>query len=118
MIKFEEFSEIESISIVNNEICCSSFLKYFLIYRFQNLKIFNEVEINQKDVTMAKKMFEYFDKCISNNENKKKDEKNGNKNYLCSNSNVNSLNKKRDFFNFVQDNLMDVLDEIMDEYVL
>jgi leucine-rich repeat-containing protein 49 len=117
LIKFEEFTEIESITIINNEICGSSFLKFFLVYRFQNLKFFNETEISQNDIIIAKKMFEYFDKCISNNENRKKDEKNGNKNLISKSFNNSVLNKKKEYLNYVQDNLMDCLDEIMDEYV-
>lgn len=117
LIKFEEFTEIESITVINNEICGSSFLKYFLVYRFQNLKFFNDTEISQKDIIIAKKMFEYFDKCISNNENRKKDEKNGNKNLISKSLNNNVLCKKKEYLSYVQDNLMDCLDEIMDEYV-
>lgn len=39
IIKFEETNNFENIEIINNEICKSSLLKYFLIYRFQYLKI-------------------------------------------------------------------------------
>ena len=87
------------------------------MYRFQNLKFFNDTEISQKDIIIAKKMFEYFDKCISNNENRKKDEKNGNKNLISKSLNSNVLCKKKEYLSYVQDNLMDCLDEIMDEYV-
>ena len=39
IIKFEDFSTILSISIKNNEVVHSNLLKYFCIYRFQNLKV-------------------------------------------------------------------------------
>lgn len=38
IIKFEDFSSIVAISIKNNEVVFSNMLKYFCIYRFQNLK--------------------------------------------------------------------------------
>lgn len=44
LIKFEEINNLENITIIDNEICKSNLLKYFLIYRFQTLKfvrIFN-----------------------------------------------------------------------------
>lgn len=39
IIKFEDFSSILSITIKNNEVVHSNLLKYFCIYRFQNLKV-------------------------------------------------------------------------------
>lgn len=38
IIKFEDFSSIVAISIKNNEVVYANMLKYFCIYRFQNLK--------------------------------------------------------------------------------
>ena len=74
-MKFEDFNDIESISIINNEINNANLLKYFLIYRFQKIKFYNDVEISSKDVMTAKKIYEYFDKCISCGENKKREKK-------------------------------------------
>jgi len=73
IIKFEDLVEINTISITGNDICSSNILKFFLLYRFQNLTTFNKEEISQKDISIAKKLFEYFDKCISMNENKNKE---------------------------------------------
>jgi len=73
IIKFEDLGEINNIIIKNNDICSSNLLKYFLLYRFQNLKYFNNEEIGQKDILIAKKLFEYFDKCISMNENRNRE---------------------------------------------
>lgn len=75
LLKFEDFNDIESISIINNEINNANLLKYFLIYRFQKIKFYNDVEISSKDVMTAKKIYEYFDKCISCGENKKREKK-------------------------------------------
>lgn len=75
LLKFEDFNDIESISIINNEINNANLLKYFLIYRFQKIKFYNDIEISSKDVMTAKKIYEYFDKCISCGENKKREKK-------------------------------------------
>lgn len=75
LLKFEDFNDIESITIINNEINNAYLLKYFLIYRFQKIKFYNDVEISSKDVMTAKKIYEYFDKCISCGENKKREKK-------------------------------------------
>ena len=65
------------LTIKNNEICNSGLLKYFLVYRLQNIKYFNDVEITNKDVLMSKKIFEHFDQAISycETENEKKQNK-------------------------------------------
>lgn len=75
LLKFEDFNDIESITIINNEINNANLLKYFLIYRFQKIKFYNDLEISSKDVMTAKKIYEYFDKCISCGENKKREKK-------------------------------------------
>lgn len=87
LIKLENLPLLENISIQNNEICNSALLKYFLTYRIQNLKIFNNEKITEEDVSYAKASFELFDKCISyidNNPNIIKEEKN----YYTSQSNT------------------------------
>lgn len=119
LIKFEDLCDLEAISIFNNEICEASFLKLFLIYRFQNLKFYNDTEISQKDIVAAKKMFEHFDRCISHHESKEVNqthkEKENNFNdpkALC------NLNKKQEFCNFAQENLIELLEEIIDETIL
>jgi leucine-rich repeat-containing protein 49 len=128
MIKFEEFNDVESIFISNNEICAATLLKPFLIYRFQNLKFFNEIELTQKDIINAKKVFEYFDKCISQVEGKQQSTTvkyiepsfkeaeiiNQEKNIPLS-SNLEKEKIKVEFFNFCKNNLMDVLEEMIDE---
>ena len=65
IIKLENIKGIEYITIKKNEICYGEILKYFLVYRLQNIKYFNENEITNKDVLMSKKIFENFDQVIS-----------------------------------------------------
>ena len=124
IIKLENIKGIEYITIRKNEICNGEILKYFLVYRLQNLKYFNDSEITNKDVYMSKKIFEHFDQAISICENEsqkakinKEDKENG-----SANINKKELNKKEvesnelkfDFFNYAKVNLTTVLDEILD----
>ena len=124
IIKLENIKGIEYITIRKNEICNGEILKYFLVYRLQNIKYFNDSEITNKDVYMSKKIFEHFDKAISICENEsqkakinKEDKENG-----SANINKKELNKKEvesnelkfDFFNYAKVNLTTVLDEILD----
>jgi leucine-rich repeat-containing protein 49 len=122
IIKLENIRGIEYITIRKNEICNGEILKYFLVYRLQNIKFFNDNEITNKDVLMSKKIFENFDQAISicaneaqrlrntNNENgssfvNKKDE---NKNE------VEKFELNYSFFNFAKQNLNAILDELLD----
>ena len=124
IIKLENIKGIEYITIRKNEICNGEILKYFLVYRLQNIKYFNDSEITNKDVYMSKKIFEHFDQAISICENEsqkakinKEDKENG-----SANINKKELNKKEvesnelkfDFFNYAKVNLTTVLDEILD----
>lgn len=68
LIKFEETSPIEVMSITENEVCKSNMLKHFLTYRFQFLKELNGIEITSSDRLDSKKVFEGFDNYISRNE--------------------------------------------------
>ena len=124
IIKLENIKGIEYITIRKNEICNGEILKYFLVYRLQNIKYFNDNEITNKDVFMSKKIFEHFDQaiCICENEsqkskNNKEDKENGsalvNKKQI--NKNEIELNElKFNFFTYAKQNLTTVLDEILD----
>ena len=133
IIKIENIKNIEYITIRKNEICNSEILKYFLVYRLQNIKYFNDVEITNKDVLMSKKIFENFDQAISICENEtqriknEKDREKNNKDKDKENGSSSTANKKsRDkndveenelkfhFFNFAKLNLAQTLDEILD----
>jgi len=124
IIKLENIKGIEYITIRKNEICNGEILKYFLVYRLQNIKYFNDSEITNKDVYMSKKIFEHFDQAISICENEsqkakmnKEDKENG-----SANINKKELNKKEEestelkynFFNYAKINLTTVLDELLD----
>ena len=115
IIKLENLKNIEYITIKNNEICCSYLLKYFLIYRFQNIKYYNSIGINEKDNIISKKIFEHFDKVISICENQ--NNKNNNKQNKIKNNNnkeKNELIKKTKFLYFLKKNLSNILEDIID----
>ena len=124
IIKLENIRGIEYITIRKNEICNGEILKYFLVYRLQNIKYFNDNEITNKDVYMSKKIFEHFDQAISicenesqKNKNNKEDKENGsalvNKKEI--NKNEIDLNElKYNFFGYAKQNLTTTLDEILD----
>lgn len=68
LLKLENIISLENLTISNNEILNCSLLKYFLIYRIHDLKIFNNQTITEEETSKSKDYFEYFDRCISNNE--------------------------------------------------
>ena len=127
IIKLENIKGIEYVTIKKNEICFGEILKYFLVYRLQNIKYFNDSEITNKDVLMSKKIFENFDQAISICENEAQKIKN-NKNNKEEKENGSSLVNKKEmekkeietdelnylFFDFAKKNLSTVLDEILD----
>ena len=124
IIKLENIKGIEYITIRKNEICNGEILKYFLVYRLQNIKYFNDNEITNKDIYMSKKIFEHFDQAISICENEsqklknsKEDKENGsalvNKKEINKNE-VDSNELKFNFFGYAKINLTTALDEILD----
>ena len=125
IIKLENIKGIEYVTIKKNEICYGEILKYFLVYRLQNIKYFNESEITNKDILMSKKIFENFDQAISicENESQKiksnKDEKNENGSILVNQKDINKNKIEANelnysFYNYTKINLAKALDEILD----
>ena len=138
LIKLEDLKNLEYITIKNNEICNSGLLKYFLVYRLQNIKFFNDTEITNKDILMSKKIFEQFDQAISyceteseKNKTKKEKTKKGEENGSIveeAKDNVQTVNddnikiynlneenlQKIKFITFIKENLFSVLDDIAD----
>jgi len=126
IIKLENIKGIEYITIRKNEICNGDILKYFLVYRLQNIKYFNDSEITNKDVLMSKKIFENFDQAISiceneaqriKNNKENKDKENGSSLVKKKDINKNeaeSIELKYSFFNYAKHNLITALDEIFD----
>ena len=127
IIKLEKIDFIENLIINQNEICNSYLLRYFVIYRLQNLKIFNDMKITEKDKESAKKYFEDFDKYICCIEKEKEKEKGNNKNIKESISNndidiknniVNNINNQQNFFSYLKNNLcLALLDILSEEYL-
>ena len=124
IIKLENIKGIEYITIRKNEICNGEILKYFLVYRLQNIKYFNDNEITNKDVFMSKKIFEHFDQAISicenesqKSKNNKEDKENGSALVTKKESNKNEVELtelKYNFFSYAKQNLTTALDEILD----
>ena len=124
IIKLENIKGIEYITIRKNEICYGDILKYFLVYRLQNIKYFNDNEITNKDVLMSKRIFEHFDQAISICENESQKTKNNKENKENGSSVSNKKNKEKNelesielnysFFNYAKNNLTTALDEILD----
>ena len=124
IIKLENIKGIEYITIRKNEICNGEILKYFLVYRLQNIKYFNDNEITNKDVYMSKKIFEHFDQAISICENESQKAKNNkeekeNGSALVNKKEINRIEVeenelKYNFFSYAKINLTTALDEILD----
>lgn len=106
LTQLEKISSLENVSISNNEVSSSCLLKYFMIYRIKDLKSFNDISITQNDVTQAQKVFEYFDKCISNSEKNKK----------STSSQVNIDKTNETYYSYVKSNVLIALKEIIDDY--
>ena len=144
LTKLESLENIEKLSINENEICNGYLLKYFILYRFNNLKYFNNHIIKEAEIKLSKNIFEYFDKIISvkekeiniNNKNDngnnkiikndKNEEKNSNikKDSINTNTennkikvNINYIEEenKFNFFNYIKLNLSFVIQDIIIE---
>ena len=63
LVKFENLL-IHRLNIKNNPVCSCGFLKYFVVYRFSSIKVFNGQLIKDKDMTKAKTLFSRFDKLL------------------------------------------------------
>ena len=126
LIKLEEIKNLEYVTIKNNEIANCGLIKYFLVYRLQNIKYYNDVNITNKDIITSKKLFESFDQIISicENENNKKYNNNKGKNqengFVKENKGKDNLSNSKQiqlnikFLNFVKKNLTIALDEMID----
>lgn len=117
---------MEYVTIKNNEVANCGLIKYFLVYRLQNIKYYNEINITNKDIITSKKVFELFDQTISICENENNKKNNNNKGKNEENGLVKENKGKDDFFiskqillnikflNFVKKNLTIALDEMID----
>lgn len=76
LVKFECFENLVNLIIENNPICCCTYLRQFVVYRFNNLRYFNKCAIDYQDQQKAKQVFNNFDKILqlpSQTQGKKKD---------------------------------------------
>ena len=124
IIKLENLDFIENLIINQNEICNSYLLRYFVIYRLQNLKLFNDMKITDKDKESAKKFFEDFDKQIcyiekkKGNHNKNIKESISSKDIDIKNNIVNNINIQHNFFSYLKNNLsLALLDLFSEEFL-
>jgi hypothetical protein len=126
LTKLENFEKLEILNIHNNEVCNSLLLKYFLLYRIQTLKCFNDFILSKNDILTAKNIFENFDRQISYLEKEKENKINDNNNNKNDNKGINNNNNNVDkesliennkykFFNFLKENLEISLKEILYE---
>ena len=63
LVKFENLI-IHRLNVKNNPVCYCGFLKYFVVYRFSSIKVFNGQLIKDKDMNTAKTLFSRFDKLL------------------------------------------------------
>jgi hypothetical protein len=63
LVKFENLM-IHRLNVKDNPVCSCGFLKYFVVYRFSSIKVFNGQLIKDKDMNTAKTLFSRFDKLL------------------------------------------------------
>ena len=114
LTKLELFEKLEKLSILDNEICNGYLLKYFILYRLNTLKYFNNQIINYSDINTSKNIFKYFDKLISIKEKEvyetknktEEDRKNSNYNIGGINNNINTKGRNNDKNNIIERNII------------
>ena len=135
LIKLESLENLQKLTISDNEVCNAQILKYFIFYRLNNLKYYNNKAIKESEIDMSRNIFQYFDELISikekmdkEMENKLKedekqdkiDSKNNNneiKNPIIidklEQDNINQSEVKMEFFYFAKFNLSVCIEEII-----
>ena len=99
LVKLESFENLEKLSINENEICNGYLLKYFILYRLNNLKYFNNNIVKQSEINLSRNIFASFDKLISIKEKEKiteksNDENKDNKSIMLINNKEENKNEK------------------------
>ena len=99
LVKLESFENLEKLSINENEICNGYLLKYFILYRLNNLKYFNNNVVKQSEINLSRNIFASFDKLISIKEKEKiteksNDENKDNKSIILINNKEENKNEK------------------------
>ena len=136
LIKLETLENLQKLSISDNEVCNAQILKYFIFYRLNNLKYFNNKAIKENEIEMSRNIFQSFDELISikekieiQKENELKGEEKGDnttdKNEIDTNNviinndeieeNIDKNEEMIAFFNFAKFNLSVCIEEIINE---
>ena len=132
LTKLESLENIEQLSIKENEICDGYLLKYFILYRFNTLKYYNNHIIKDSEIKLSRNIFDYFDQIISikekemikidnkivmNEQNEEKNnsiiEINSDINTTKDNININEEENKLNFYNYTKYNLSIAIEEII-----
>ena len=122
LTKLESLENIKNLCLFDNEICNANLLKYFIFYRLNTLKSFNNQIIKDSDYKASQNIFNYFDEVISikekekEKEKRKEEDKKMNMN-INNNENENYSNEeyKYEFFNYVKYNLSISIEEIIND---
>ena len=134
LIKLESLENLQKLTICDNEVCNAQMLKYFIFYRLNNLKYFNNKAVKEEDFDMSRSIFQYFDEIISIKEkmeiqkekNLKEGEKDDNIDTKTMNENVKDIIDNNDeleiiknnediieFYNYAKFNLSVCIEEII-----
>ena len=131
LIKLETLENLQKLSISDNEVCNAQILKYFIFYRLNNLKYFNNKAIKDTEIDMSRNIFQYFDELISikekmeiQKENELKCDETTDKNNIETNiiinneeieENIDKNQEMIEFFNFAKFNLSVCIEEIISD---
>ena len=125
LIKLESLESIEKLTIMDNEVCNAQLLKYFIFYRLNNLKYFNNQIIEEIEFDISRNIFQYFDELISikekmelpkdkdKNEIKENKENSVSKDCNIDYSEINNDEDKMNFFYYAKFNLSVCIEEII-----
>ena len=109
LTKLETFENLEKLSIYDNEICNGYLSKYFILYRINTLKYFNNRIIKEAEIKISHDIFKYFDKLISIKENELNTINNNNKEEIkniniIKNENKNDIEKSDEEMIYISNN--------------
>jgi len=133
LTKLESLENIKNLCIFDNEVCNANLLKYFIFYRLNTLKSFNNQIVKDSENKISQNIFNYFDEVISikekekekekKNEKEKRKEEDKNMNINIKNNINNEIENEKysneeskyEFFNYVKYNLSICIEEIIND---
>ena len=126
LTRLESLENISNLSIFDNEICNANLLKYFIFYRLNTLKSFNNQIIKDSENKISQNIFNYFDEVISikekEKEKRKEEDKKVNMNINNKRNDINNENEnysdeeyKYEFFHYVKYHLSISIEEIIND---